>query len=143
MEWLSRFFTAIFLHAGLVHLALNMFAQWSLCGQVETEMGSISFVILYVASGIFGNVLGGNFALVGVPSVSTLSYSSEITINALFPGRRVRGDLRHASCHVGGPSCSLEHRVQACSQGEQSRVVPRFMAYVTHSLSSTSSNWLS
>ena len=68
----SRFFTAIFLHAGLVHLALNMFGQWSLCGQVEQEMGSISFVVLYLASGIFGNILGGNFALVGVPSVGTL-----------------------------------------------------------------------
>lgn len=74
MEHLSRFFTAIFLHAGLVHLALNMLGQWSLCGQVEQEMGSPAFLILYLASGIFGNVLGGNFALVGVPSASTLSY---------------------------------------------------------------------
>ncbi len=73
MQWLSRFFTAIFLHAGLVHLALNMFGQWLLCGQVEQEMGSLSFLVLYLASGIFGNVLGGNFALVGIPSVSTLT----------------------------------------------------------------------
>jgi membrane associated rhomboid family serine protease len=36
---------------------------------VEREMGSISFFILYMAAGIFGNVLGGNFALVGIPSV--------------------------------------------------------------------------
>jgi len=49
-----------------------MLGQWSLCGQVEQEMGSPSFLVLYLASGIFGNVLGGNFALVGVPSVSTL-----------------------------------------------------------------------
>lgn len=72
-EELSRFFTAIFLHAGLVHLALNMLGQWTLCGQVEQEMGSPSFLVLYLASGIFGNVLGGNFALVGIPSVSPLS----------------------------------------------------------------------
>lgn len=71
---LSRFFTAIFLHAGLVHLALNMLGQWTLCGQVEQEMGSPSFLILYLASGLFGNVLGGNFALVGIPSASTLIY---------------------------------------------------------------------
>src|SRR5258706_16004352 len=123
MQWLSRFFTAIFLHAGLVHLALNMFGQWLLCGQVEQEMGSLSFLVLYLASGIFGNVLGGNFALVGVPSVSTLSYRLATTTNTLFPGWRVWSDLRHPSCHVGGPICSLGHRVQACSQGEQSRVV--------------------
>jgi membrane associated rhomboid family serine protease len=50
-----------------------MLAQWSLSGQVEREMGSPSFLVLYLAAGIFGNVLGGNFALVGVPSVSNLS----------------------------------------------------------------------
>ena len=50
-----------------------MLGQWSLCGQVEQEMGSPSFLLLYLASGIFGNILGGNFALVGVPSVSALN----------------------------------------------------------------------
>ncbi len=32
-------------------------------------MGSGAFFILYFAGGIFGNVLGGNFALVGLPSL--------------------------------------------------------------------------
>lgn len=32
-------------------------------------MGSTGFIIMYMAAGIFGNVLGGNFALVGAPSV--------------------------------------------------------------------------
>lgn len=31
-------------------------------------MGSAGFLITYVASGIFGNVLGGNFARPGIPS---------------------------------------------------------------------------
>ena len=51
-----------------------MLGQWSLCGQIEREMGSASFLLLYLASGLFGNILGGNFALVGVPSVSTLNF---------------------------------------------------------------------
>ena len=37
--------------------------------QIEREMGSGGFIIMYMAAGIFGNVLGGNFALVGAPSV--------------------------------------------------------------------------
>ncbi|KAH9004362.1 hypothetical protein EDB86DRAFT_3062642 [Lactarius hatsudake] len=37
--------------------------------RIEREMGSGGFFILYFAAGIFGNVLGGNFSLVGVPSV--------------------------------------------------------------------------
>ncbi|KAH7340452.1 hypothetical protein B0J17DRAFT_694232 [Rhizoctonia solani] len=67
-QWF-RFITPMFLHAGIIHFALNMFAQLTLSAQVEREMGSGAFLILYASAGIFGNVLGGNFALVGVPSV--------------------------------------------------------------------------
>ncbi|EMD41974.1 hypothetical protein CERSUDRAFT_79578 [Gelatoporia subvermispora B] len=67
-QWF-RFITPIFLHAGIIHYLLNMLAQLTATAQVEREMGSISFLILYMASGIFGNVLGGNFSLVGSPSV--------------------------------------------------------------------------
>ncbi|TFL06742.1 hypothetical protein BDV98DRAFT_625461, partial [Pterulicium gracile] len=67
-QWF-RFITAIFLHAGIVHFALNMIAQFTLSAQIEREMGSIGFFITYMAAGIFGNVLGGNFSLVGIPSV--------------------------------------------------------------------------
>jgi len=31
--------------------------------------GSIPFLIVYFAGGLFGNVLGGNFSRVGIPSV--------------------------------------------------------------------------
>jgi len=67
-QWF-RFITAMFLHAGIIHIALNMLAQWIISAQIEREMGSGGFFIVYFAAGIFGNVLGGNFALVGVPSV--------------------------------------------------------------------------
>ncbi|KAH9837022.1 uncharacterized protein C8Q71DRAFT_756534 [Rhodofomes roseus] len=67
-QWF-RFITPVFLHAGIVHFLLNMLAQLTVSAQVEREMGSPFFLVLYMAAGIFGNVLGGNFALVGVPSV--------------------------------------------------------------------------
>ncbi|TFY83996.1 hypothetical protein EWM64_g4 [Hericium alpestre] len=64
-----RFITPIFLHAGIIHILLNMLAQLTAAAEVEREMGSPFFFIVYFAAGIFGNVLGGNFSLVGVPSV--------------------------------------------------------------------------
>ncbi|KAJ7596950.1 hypothetical protein C8J56DRAFT_918762 [Mycena floridula] len=67
-QWF-RFITPIFLHAGILHILLNMFAQLTLSAQIEREMGSAGFVLTYFAAGIFGNILGGNFALVGIPSV--------------------------------------------------------------------------
>ncbi|KAF9646113.1 rhomboid-domain-containing protein [Thelephora ganbajun] len=64
-----RFVTPIFLHAGIIHFLFNMLAQVTAAGQIEREMGSAGFIITYTAAGIFGNILGGNFALPGVPSV--------------------------------------------------------------------------
>ncbi len=59
----------IFLHAGLVHLLLNMLAQVFSGPLIERQMGTPKFLVLYLASGIFGNILSGNFSLVGIPSV--------------------------------------------------------------------------
>ncbi|KAG1757658.1 hypothetical protein EDB19DRAFT_1891380 [Suillus lakei] len=67
-QWF-RFITPIFLHAGFIHIILNMLAQLTISAQIEREMGSAGFFITYFAAGIFGNVLGGNFSLVGAPSL--------------------------------------------------------------------------
>ncbi|WVQ93311.1 hypothetical protein IAU59_000379 [Kwoniella sp. CBS 9459] len=64
-----RFFVPIFLHVGIIHLLLNMLAQITAGAQVEKEMGTIPFLIVYVAGGIYGFVLGGNFSRTGIPSV--------------------------------------------------------------------------
>lgn len=57
------------MHVGLIHLALNMIAQVLAAAQVEREMGTIPFLIVYFAGGIYGFVLGGNFSRSGIPSV--------------------------------------------------------------------------
>ncbi|GAA6047716.1 hypothetical protein JCM3770_001742 [Rhodotorula araucariae] len=64
-----RVFVPIFLHAGVVHLILNMLAQCSSSAQVERMMGTPRFLVVYFTSGVFGFILGANFALVGLPSV--------------------------------------------------------------------------
>ncbi|KAG8879726.1 hypothetical protein FRB97_001472 [Tulasnella sp. 331] len=64
-----RFIIPIFCHAGIVHLMVNMFVQCTVAAHVELEVGSVAFIIIYFSAGIFGNILGGNFALVGLPSV--------------------------------------------------------------------------
>lgn len=55
-EW-WRLGSAMFLHFGLVHLAMNMWALWD-CGRlVERLYGSWRFVALYAASGLAGNLV--------------------------------------------------------------------------------------
>ncbi|KAF2452085.1 rhomboid-domain-containing protein [Karstenula rhodostoma CBS 690.94] len=64
-----RFITPIFLHAGLVHIGFNMLLQLTLGRDMEKEIGPLRFVLVYFASGIFGFVLGGNYAAEGISSV--------------------------------------------------------------------------
>lgn len=49
-----RFVTPVFLHAGLLHLLVNMYALWMLGPYVEKLYGSAKFVFFWVLTGISG-----------------------------------------------------------------------------------------
>ncbi|TKA73074.1 hypothetical protein B0A49_02157 [Cryomyces minteri] len=66
-QWF-RFIVPIFLHAGIVHIGFNLLLQMTLGRDMEQEIGSVRFALVYFASGIFGFVLGGNFAATGIAS---------------------------------------------------------------------------
>lgn len=51
-----RLFTSMFLHYGLIHLAVNMWALWVLGRNLEGALGPIRFTILYLVSGLGGSV---------------------------------------------------------------------------------------
>jgi rhomboid protease GluP len=72
-----RLFTALFIHFGVVHLALNMWALWDVGRLVEQLYGRWRFVLLYVLSGLLGNlvslVLHGNQAVSGGASGAIFS----------------------------------------------------------------------
>ncbi|MEP7056869.1 MAG: rhomboid family intramembrane serine protease [Caldimonas sp.] len=55
-EW-WRLGSAMFLHFGLVHLAMNMWALWDSGRLVERLYGSARFVAIYAGSGIAGNLV--------------------------------------------------------------------------------------
>lgn len=54
-QW-GRLLTATFLHAGLLHLAFNMWALWALGRLVERLVGNVGFAILYFVSGLAGSI---------------------------------------------------------------------------------------
>jgi hypothetical protein len=58
----------MFLHAGLIHIAFNMLLQLTMGREMEQAIGSIRFALVYFSSGIFGFVLGGNFAAKAIAS---------------------------------------------------------------------------
>lgn len=55
-EW-WRLGTAMFLHFGIIHLGLNLWALWDGGQLVERMYGSVRFTAIYFASGLTGNLL--------------------------------------------------------------------------------------
>ncbi|KAI0023146.1 rhomboid-domain-containing protein [Xylariomycetidae sp. FL0641] len=66
-QWF-RFIVPIFLHAGFVHIGFNLLLQMTTGVEIERAIGSIRFFIVYMSAGIFGFVMGGNFAAPGISS---------------------------------------------------------------------------
>ena len=52
-----RLFTSMFLHFGFEHLAYNMFSLLFLGDIVESVMGPVRYLIIYIVGGIGGNVI--------------------------------------------------------------------------------------
>jgi membrane associated rhomboid family serine protease len=63
-----RFIIPIFMHAGLVHIGFNLLMQLTIARDMEKGIGSIRFFLVYMSAGIFGFVMGGNFAAPGIAS---------------------------------------------------------------------------
>jgi membrane associated rhomboid family serine protease len=70
-----RLFTATFLHFGILHLALNMWALWILGRNLESALGPLRFAVLYLLAGLGGNVLA---YLLASPRVTTAGASTAI-----------------------------------------------------------------
>lgn len=52
-----RFFTAMFLHFGLIHLTNNMIVLGAAGEMIEDTLGHLKFLVLYIMSGIGGSVV--------------------------------------------------------------------------------------
>ncbi len=65
-------FTAIFLHFDIEHLANNMVMLVAVGRYIEKDMGTIKLVILYIISGMLGNIL----------SIAGDFYSQEFVVSA-------------------------------------------------------------
>ncbi|MBB5871138.1 membrane associated rhomboid family serine protease [Allocatelliglobosispora scoriae] len=54
-EW-YRIFTSMFLHYGLLHVAMNMWALWAIGRVIEQALGPVRFLALYLLAGMGGSV---------------------------------------------------------------------------------------
>jgi membrane associated rhomboid family serine protease len=68
-----RMFTSMFIHAGIFHILLNMWALWLVGGFLEAAIGRGKFLTLYLLAGFAGSVL-----VVLVPSAPVVGASGAI-----------------------------------------------------------------
>ena len=51
-----RLFTSMYLHIGILHIAMNMFVLWQAGRLVERLVGNASFALMYTLSGLAGSI---------------------------------------------------------------------------------------
>ncbi len=63
--WWWTLVTHLFVHANLLHLAVNVIGLWFLGPEVETMLGRARFLVLYLVSGVVGGLLQTFFSSPG------------------------------------------------------------------------------
>jgi len=61
-----RLFTAMWLHAGIFHILFNLSAIWQIGAPLEQKFGALRVAILYILSGIYGNLASCIFIPTGL-----------------------------------------------------------------------------
>ncbi len=88
-----RLGSALFLHFGVIHLTLNMWALWDVGRLIEQLFGRWRFITLYLGSGIIGNLLSlalqGNQAVSGGASGAIFSLYGALVVFLLRERRQV------------------------------------------------------
>ncbi len=132
-----RLFTSAFLHAGLFHIAFNMYFLWFVGSAVEQALGRGRFILLYIVSALAGSAgalvwtptaftVGASGALFGLLGAALVlerqrnfvlggSALALIVINLLFglvpslvPGSTIRISIGgHIGGLIGGILCTL------------------------------------
>jgi membrane associated rhomboid family serine protease len=70
-----RLFTAMFLHAGILHIAFNAYALYLFGNVVEVELGRVRLIVLYLVTGLCASAVSYAF---GPPTVAAVGASGAI-----------------------------------------------------------------
>jgi membrane associated rhomboid family serine protease len=74
-----RMLTTMFLHASLWHIFFNMLALWMIGEYVESVLGHVKFLVMYLITGLAGSAL-----LVAIAPVGTLAVGASGAIFGIF-----------------------------------------------------------
>ncbi len=86
LAWVEpwRLVTSMFLHAGLEHLLLNMFALFIFGPEIEMVLGKPRFLLLYFLSGVMADIVHSYFILMFFPFPTLLTTPAIGSSGAIF-----------------------------------------------------------
>jgi membrane associated rhomboid family serine protease len=87
-----RLLTSAFLHGGIVHLLLNMYAIYLFGPQLEAALGRVRFITLYVLSALGGSAVSYAFAAPNQPSLGASGAVFGLLGAYLVVSRKLRRD---------------------------------------------------
>ena len=147
-----RLLTSCFVHAGIIHIAFNMWCLWSLGGLAERLYGRATFAVVYLLCGISGSLgsvwwhrpptisVGASGAIFGIAgaviaSIKLGEFSSGVMTKATmqsliaFVGYNVvfgaiSGGTDNA-CHFGGLAAGLVLGALIAKVAPEPRLMPR------------------
>lgn len=89
-----RLVSAMFLHFGALHLSMNMLALWDGGKLVERMFGAVRFLMIYLVSGVGGNLLSlviqGNDAVSGGASGAIFGIYGALVVYVWFARRQMQ-----------------------------------------------------
>jgi membrane associated rhomboid family serine protease len=90
-EW-YRLITAMFLHYGVLHLLFNMLLLWQLGRYLESQLGPLRFVTLYLLAGLGGNVAAYVFAAQNASTAGASTAVFGLVLAAFVINRKLKLD---------------------------------------------------
>jgi membrane associated rhomboid family serine protease len=89
-----RLATAMFLHAGLAHIAVNMLALWVIGPQLEALFGHVRYTVLYLVAGLGGSVASFWFSSPNVVGVGASGAIFGLMGAMVVVAKRLNVDMR-------------------------------------------------
>jgi membrane associated rhomboid family serine protease len=96
-----RLLTSMFLHFGVVHIGVNMYALYLLGMQVETALGRLRFITLYLLAGLGGAAASYLFSPVATRSGGASGAIFGLLAAYFVLARRVGADTRQILVSIG------------------------------------------
>ncbi len=88
-----RLITATFLHEGVLHIGVNMYALWIFGPQLEALLGRLRFTALYLVSGLGGAAVSYAFAPTGQESLGASGAIFGLFAAFIVIARRLNRDI--------------------------------------------------